>query len=831
MIGRGARYRLALWLARGAVFWESLRPRLWPAGAVAFVFLSLAFLDFLPDLPPLLHAAVLAVFLAAFLSALFLGLRRVRFPSRLSARSRVERDSGFEHRPLATIEDDLASGRGDTMAEALWQTHRERAARHAEALQVAAPAAGLARIDPRGFRAAVALLFVIALTAGFDDPRQRLVRAVQPQFGDGASVPLSIEVWLTPPAYTRAAPVFLERSEEPPPARPVPAGTALMAQVSGVADAPVLGTGASETAFEALGNGGEIRTFRLETVIESGDRLTIKSNEQTLAEWPIEVVPDMPPEIAISTPPQAGESAQLRFGVTASDDYGLADIDASIIRAVRSAESGETLEFAIPLPSRAPKKMKARQMRDLTSHLWAGHEVAMILTAKDVAGQSRQTEPAVFVLPERQFRHPVARAIISERKKLIDPTDAVRAEVSAGLGLIGLASARYREDTIIMLGLSMARARLRHDMTDDGIGAVSELLWKLALRLEDGGLSIAERELRRAEERLMDALREGAEDAEIDRLLSELERSLREFLSELSDELARMGALDTPIDPDSEFLDSSDLQQMIDEIRELAQTGSLDAARQRLAQLQQLLQDLRAGMRPGQSNPAQNAEAREMMNALQDLAKRQQDLLDQTFRRLREGAQQGGRQPQGGQQQGQRGQPGQQGEQGQSGMGEEADLQEALRRALGDLMLRADELLGQIPQQLGEAERAMRRATEALRSGDGEAAIEAETQALDALRSGGQQAAQQMARQLGTMPGFLRGDRPMLPLGERQNRDPFGRRSDGASGFASDDDVDVPDANQLRQAGEIIDELRRRAGERERPRLELDYIERLLKRF
>lgn len=827
MIGRRAPYGLILWFARGAVLWESLWPRLWPPVGILFVFMGVAFLDILPALPAALHLLLLAVFAAAFLAALIRGLRRVRFPTRDGARARVERDSGLSHRPLATIEDELASGQGDSMSEALWNVHRERAAASASQLRVAAPAAGLARIDPRALRAAVAVFFVVALTVGFGDTQNRLLRAAQPQFGSGADVPVTVELWLTPPAYTRAAPVFLQETEEPPTTRPVPAGTALMAQVSGVDITPTLDTGASTATFEAIGNGGAVRAFRLETVVERGDRLTVKAGEDILANWPITIVPDTPPEIVVSSAPDATENAHLRFGVTASDDYGLADIRATITRPTSEDVASETLEFAIPLPSRAPKKMKSRQIRDLTSHLWAGHEVALELTATDVAGQSSVTEPTLFVLPERLFRHPVARAIIMERKRLIEPTDAVLAEISAGLGLIAMAPQRFRNDTVVMLGLSFARARLRHDSTEASVDAVAELLWKLALRLEDGGLSIAERELRRAEERLMEALRQGAENAEIDRLLAELEQSLREFLSELSDELARMGAIDTPIDPDAEFLDSNDLQQMIDEIRELAQTGSMEAARQRLAQLQQLLQDLRAGMRPGQGNPSQNAEARELMNALQDLAKRQQELLDQTFRRLREGAQQGGQQPQRGDQQGQ----GRQGEQGQSGMGREADLQEALRRALGDLMLRTDELLGQIPEQLGQAERAMRRATEALRGGDGEGAVEAETQALEALRGGGQQAAQQMARQLGTMPGFLRGDRPTLPLGERQNRDPFGRRSDGASGFASDDDVEVPDANQLRQAGEIIEELRRRAGERHRPRLELDYIERLLKRF
>ena len=38
-------------------------------------------------------------------------------------------------------------------------------------------------------------------------------------------------------------------------------------------------------------------------------------------------------------------------------------------------------------------------------------------------------------------------------------------------------------------------------------------------------------------------------------------------------------------------------------------------------------------------------------------------------------------------------------------------------------------------------------------------------------------------------------------------------------------------AAELQRAREIMDELRRRAGERQRPKFERDYIDRLLRRF
>jgi Flp pilus assembly CpaE family ATPase len=43
--------------------------------------------------------------------------------------------------------------------------------------------------------------------------------------------------------------------------------------------------------------------------------------------------------------------------------------------------------------------------------------------------------------------------------------------------------------------------------------------------------------------------------------------------------------------------------------------------------------------------------------------------------------------------------------------------------------------------------------------------------------------------------------------------------------------VQIPDEMELRRTREIVDELRRRRGERERPTLELDYLDRLLDQF
>jgi hypothetical protein len=62
--------------------------------------------------------------------------------------------------------------------------------------------------------------------------------------------------------------------------------------------------------------------------------------------------------------------------------------------------------------------------------------------------------------------------------------------------------------------------------------------------------------------------------------------------------------------------------------------------------------------------------------------------------------------------------------------------------------------------------------------------------------------------------------------GGQQGRDPFGRDPiDRAN------EVKVPTDREMQRSRAILDELRKRVGEHDRPRMELDYLRRLLQQF
>ncbi|MBM3538581.1 MAG: DUF4175 domain-containing protein, partial [Alphaproteobacteria bacterium] len=151
-----------------------------------------------------------------------------------------------------------------------------------------------------------------------------------------------------------------------------------------------------------------------------------------------------------------------------------------------------------------------------------------------------------------------------------------------------------------------------------------------------------------------------------------------------------------------------------------------------------------------------------------------------------------------------------------------------LRRQLGELMRQLGEMMGNIPGGLGRAERSMRDSGDALERGAPGRALRPQMDALDQMRAAGRDLAQQMMEQFGQGEG--EGEGMEDGIEQAQNRDPAGRPTNGLGGLDGRD-VNIPEASDVQRSREILDELLRRAGERFRPVIERDYIDRLLKRF
>lgn len=866
-IGSRARARLGLLtgLAGLALMWERLWPRLVPLVAAAGLFIAVALLDLLPMLPFWLHVCVLAGFAGGLAWALK-HLWQGRYgATRDQARHRIERDSEVGHRPLTALADRPVSDIDDPARQALWTAHLERMRRLLARLRVRLPSPGMARLDPLGLRAVVPLLLLIAIAAGGGEAGARLERALIPTAGGLAGDNLTLDIWITPPAYTRVPPILLQRQAGPqvadkslaeaqaarendpaagsdaaeaaPQEVAIPVGSTVLAQLGRADGAARMMIGERPVAFNAVDGDQATAGRRVEAEISDDDvaakSLDIRLDDDLVAGWPIRVVPDNAPEVAFTSAPKNRGKGLLALEYNATDDYALAGLRLLVRHQegwpVPGTDEVEA-EQPLPVPNPGVAAGKGRATRDFSAHPWAGEIVEVKLVAVDAAGQEGETESVTLALPERQFNHPVARKLIAVRKMLNRPGEAVLPAAISELQGIAEQPHHFFNDTVTFLALAVAGSRLSYDTRTSMRPDVQRLLWEAALRLEDGEFAIAEQDLRDIQDRLKEALRNGADDQEIERLMDQLQKAMDKYMQALAEHLKRNGMTAEQMDPmTSQMMESTDLQKMLDQARQLSQSGAREAAKRMLQRLNQMLDQLRNGARLARPQQGQN-QGRQALNKLRELSRRQQQLLDQTFRQ-----QQLGRLgPEGSPRPGREGQQ-RQGQQGQQRNGTQqlAPGQGQLRRDLGRLMLQMDEMLGAIPPSMGRAERAMKGAAEALRQGDAARAARDQAEALSQLRQATEQMAEQLARQQqgpGQMGVGL--GRPRNGTMQQRGRDPFGRRTgEGSNGEIDSEDIKVPSQRELLRAREIMQELRRRSGEQFRPRQERDYIDRLIKRF
>jgi uncharacterized protein (TIGR02302 family) len=514
---------------------------------------------------------------------------------------------------------------------------------------------------------------------------------------------------------------------------------------------------------------------------------------------------------AVLQEPRTTERAVLHVAYSGKDDFGVADMRLVI------TQGKESLELPLTVQGADPREVKGASYQDLTAHPWAGLPVELRAVARDALGQIGASAPVAMTLPERKFYHPVARAIIEQRKRLAKDGNASALPVARRLAQLMSQPDAFDNNITTFMALDFAIKRMTSDpMSKDDLANVQQLMWDTALALEDGGISMAMRELRRLQQELEEALARGASDEEIERLMNELQQAMNEYLRQMQEQLAQAmqkGMEMGPMDPNSLQLSQQDLNEMLNEARRMAQNGARESAQQMLQQLQNMLENLQMAMpMPGQ----QGGQGQQMLNDLGKIMQQQQQLLQDTFRRQR------GQQPGDGQQDGM----GEGQGQGQPG-GNGAAAQEALRQQLGDLMRRFSNATGDIPQGLGSAEQFMRGATGALEGEDLDGAAQAQNDALEQLKQGMQQMSQSMRQQMGNQRG----------PGQRDPMDPFGRalsedEGPGGDAFAREGKDSVPmDSENMDRSRQIFEELRTRRNQPQRPKIERDYLDRLLRQF
>jgi uncharacterized protein (TIGR02302 family) len=819
------RARRAIWLTYAALVAQALMRAFWPLYSIVLATVGLYFLGLAE---PLSIEAAWIISLGIGLSliwAMYRGLRTLYLPTLFDAERIV--DKALRNHPISVLRETRFVGTDHQGADALWAVHIDQMQKEAQQAKTQPVDFRLSRMDPFGLRY-IALLFA---TMGVLFGSLSRVADLAISSASAMQIPnvITWEGWVTPPDYTGLPQLYLndltDRDE-----LELLAGSRILVQFYGAIGDHILTETVSRRIQDVPAATDQKQEF---TIVQSGEIAIIGQNPHV---WKVTLRADDRPTVTLDEAFEKDFFGVSKLGYRVTDDYGISEIRAKITLDLDkvdrryglsvSPNANEPMFVEILLPIAGNRKDFAEIWQsDFSKEVWVHMPVVVTLSARDAAGQWGQSVPMILDLPGRRFFDPVASAIIEMRRDLLwslQNTDRVTRMMRM---------VRYQPETAFRNGADLTRLSAILDALetaqDDAVleaklPEIAEELWSLAIEIEEGDVDDALQRMREAQERLNQAMKNGASPQEIERLMQELKEANENYMRQLrqQSERAERKEFEQSTPGEQMNMDMADIQAMMDRLQELMEQGRMAEAQQALEELQQMMENLRLSENSEGGEGGQSS-AQGLADILQD----QQDLSDDAFNDLQEEYSN---------LDGQQGQGEQNGESEQSrGQGENqgsdfADRQGQLRESLERERSKIEGALGEegedAQRSLEQADRAMRRAEEALKNGDLDGAVDQQAQAMDALRQG--------IRDVNRAERSANSDVQQGNSDQHtgQERDPLGRPQggDGSSGTTeARRDGQDPEA----QAAELLEEIRRRAGERERSETERDYLKRLLDLF
>ncbi len=761
--------------------------------------------------------------------ALIAGGRAFRRPTQTEAYARL--DAHLPGQPIAALNDNQALGTDDPASKAVWNAHLVRMAERAAKARAVEPNLRLARRDPFALRYVALTALVMAVIFG-SLWRVASVTGIAPGGASALAAGPTWEGWAQPPAYTGKPALYLNDIDQAD--LSLPKGTRLQFRLYGEVGALVLteSVSASKTPPPASEAAQDFE------VVQSG---TISIEGPGGRDWSITALPDAPPTVQLSG--KIGREGDGRFtqDFSAADDYGVTSGQVVIALDLPSVdrrfglaaqpEPREAVTLDLPMPITGDRaKFTETLIDDLSKHTFANLPVSMTFTVADAALQAGMAEPTMITLPGKRFFDPLAAALTEARRDILWARSNTPTVVQVLKAVTNRPEGFVRNERAY-LRLRVALRRLDAEAQTLSVASRDEIadeLWEIALLVEEGDLASALERLRRAQDRLDQAIQNGADPSEVEQLMDEMRQALNEYMKQLAEEAQRNPDQQTSENQPSVQMSQDQLQQMLDELQKMIDEGRMAEAAEMMEMLRQFMENMQVtqgqGQGQGQGGPGQQA-----MRELGDTLRDQQGLSDDAFQDLQNGQSGEDGEPQPGDE------PGQDGQQGDDADGRSlAERQQDLRNRLGQL----DD--GRLPgrgsergeagrRNLDDAGRAMEEAERALRDGDLGGALDRQAEAMEELREGmrdlGEALAQDQLREGQAQEGEAFGQND-----PSSNRDPLGRELGDSARIGSDRNM-LQGKDVYRRAQDLLDEIRRRSGDQQRPEQERDYLKRLLDLF
>ncbi|GAA5096240.1 TIGR02302 family protein [Bartonella acomydis] len=776
--------------------------RLLPFFLVLSVFCSLSWLGIFGILGYWLHLLLLGLILILVVGSLFF-LKSFRFPTTREVNRRLEQANGLQHQPLSVQTDRLCSENDDDFHAIVWREHQRRMAEQLDHLKTGFIFPNSATFDPFALRALCVLFCVCAFSFSFGSLGGRLADAFdfRPIIDETT---MRIDAWVTPPAYTGVAPLYLTKGETKQ--LEVPEGSDLVVRVVNGAGISVKAVSKEDAREVLLAKKNEKVALKdpivqFETQLKYSIDLLVSSRHKQ-QQWHLQVMQDQQPTIRWLEKPGRILTGSLELQYELYDDYGVTKAVVEIEPFFNQHKNTLSLYKAPEIKLLLPRggKGKMRMVKDVSAHPWAGSQVKITLLAEDGAGQQGRSKTFVMTLPQRVFSNPIARAVV-ELRRLLALDASMQERVLDMLSALLVRPKEGLQNLTHFLVLQSAWTRLSMAETEDDLRGVVDYLWQIALGVEGNQLESVQKNLKQAQAALRDALRYGAPAAEIERLMADLRQAMDTYIQALAENAQDSTHANNNTLSRSNLSEDS-LERKLDLIEEMAKMGSSLAAEQLLAEIEQTLDHLQVqkGNRGGGTRQSQFTKMKEKMDRLGDFMRRQQEILNETYK-LEKEQQRGENIPE---------------TQRKSLKKRQAELQ-------SELSMLEKELSAQgvgVSDAFKKAEEKMNSAEDALDQGDHQKSMHNQADALEALRKAAQNVLEKMRETLKED-----GNNKNTAAG---SEDPLGRPLSSKTDQEQEGTAIPQESDQMRTR-QILEEIRKRLGKEHILEEEKSYLERLLR--
>ena len=842
------RLQSAIILTYLSLLTEQLFRKFWPFFSLSITLLGMTFLGVQNNL------GQESLWFWTFLSAFSIGLSFLwclwgfRLPSWSHAKKRLDRS--LPSRPLQGLSDKPLLEESDTDSKIFWTLHQRQLLLELSSAKALKPDLNLMQRDRFGLRFSALLVFFLSVLFGAI-PNLRTSIGLQVSKAPEGMVTPQWEGWITPPAYSALPILYLNDLKKK---------SELSLLKDSKIEARMYGASGTHLLSETVSTGrGDLRaSSELEQIFEVQQAGEIIISGPQDASWFVQITPDTPPEVSWDGTFETDFYGESEFLFSARDDFGVVGgsvrIELDLIKVDRRfgllpmPRFQNPILLDLPMPVSGNRRdFDSKFIEDFSASVWANLPVKILFNVEDALSQSTESAPVFTSLPGRRFFDPLAGALIEQRRDLLWSDENAKRVYNILRAISQEREKVFRKETDY-LRLKFVINELERFMEggspDELRDELAKALWDLALSIEEGDVDTALERMRRAQQRLTQAMKGEVSDQEIAELMQELQLANSDYLRQLARKNAKNQDQNEGQKYDGEGINLSQnyLQEMMDRIKKFMEQGRMAEAQHALEELQNMIKNLRvAQLQNGNGSPSEQS-----VENLTDTLREQQQLSDDAFQNLqREFNKSHNNQGQSKQGQSQEGQTGKnQSENKQTG-GENRESSElAPSPDEDDLAFRQGELEEQLQDQqnelpklngsdgadtkqsLKDAQDAMRSAKEALENGDLADALDYQSKAMDSLREGIRDLSRsltqnnQRSKQLGEGKSFQR---------DGQTNDPLGRAS--GAGVSNVDQGMQTERWQAERVKELLEEIRRRSGDRQRSEDELNYLKKLLEKF